>query len=251
METTTQKPLLKHLADFEQALKNYTPSKKTVEILKGMPLVSLIGPTASGRNTLINLLIQSGRYHVVVSDTTRKPRSNNGVMEQNGVEYWFKSEEEFLKGLQDGVYLEAAIIHKQQVSGINSADIEAASKADKIAINEIEINGAGNLHKFKPDTLFIFLLPPSFDVWMERIRGRGDVDEAELYRRLESALTEISSALQEDYYQFVVNYEIHEAAAAVDEIANGRALDDEKQQIGKDHAEQLLVDIQLFLAAER
>lgn len=84
---------------------------------------------------------------------------------------------------------------------------------------------------------------------MQRIRGRGDVDEAELRRRLMSAQDEIMDSLEKSYYQFVVNYEIHEAAQAVDEIANGRQLDPEKQRIGRNHAEQLLVDVQLFLAA--
>ncbi len=249
MEKTIQKPLLKHLAEFERILKQYELSQKSQQTLNSIPLVLLVGPTAAGRNTLIELLIQTGRYHSIVSDTTRAKRSNNGVMERNGVEYWFKSEEGFLEGLKNGAYIEAAVIHQQQVSGQNIAQIEAAKRADKIAINEVQIDGAANIRRFKPDTLCIFLMPPSFDIWMQRIRGRGDVDEAELRRRLMSAQDEIMDSLEKSYYQFVVNYEIHEAAQAVDEIANGRQLDPEKQRIGRNHAEQLLVDVQLFLAA--
>ena len=85
---------------------------------------------------------------------------------------------------------------------------------------------------------------------MERIRGRGDTDEGELGRRLESAKDEITTALNVDYYQFVINHEIHEAATAVDELANGRPIDYEKQQIGRDHAEQLLVEVEIFLKAQ-
>lgn len=249
METIKYKPLLKHLDELEDILKKYEPSEQSQETLRSMPLVLLVGPTASGRNTLINLLVQTDRYHYIVSDTTRPKRTNNGVMEQDGVEYWFKTEDEVLEGLKNGAYIEAAIIHKQQVSGQNISQIEAAQKADKIAINEIQIDGAANIHRFKPDTLVIFLLPPDFETWMQRIRGRGDVDKAELRRRLESSVEEISTALSKDYYQFVINHEIHEAAQAVDELANGRSLDPEKQQRGRDHAEQLLVDVQLFLSA--
>jgi guanylate kinase len=122
-------------------------------------------------------------------------------------------------------------------------------KTGKIAINEIENKGVATYYAYKPDTLCVFLLPPSFDVWMMRIRDRGDVDEAELRRRLESAVLEITDALKKNYFQFVVNHEIHEAAQAVDEIANGRALDEEKQKIGRNHAEQLLIDVQLYLKA--
>lgn len=248
MEVTKQKKLLRHLEEFERLLKNYSPSSRSQEILNSLPLVLLAGPTASGRNTLINLLVQTGRYHYIVSDTTRPKRSNNGVMEQDGVEYWFKTEEEFLKGLKQGSYIEAAVIHKQQVSGQNISQLEIANNADKIAITEVQNDGAANIHRFRPDTLIIFLLPPSFDVWMKRIRGRGDSNSAELRRRLESAQDEISDALKKDYYQFVINHEIHEATQAVDELANHRALNPEKQQLGRDHAEQLLIDIQLLLA---
>lgn len=250
MEIQKTKTLLRHLEEFEYILKTYSPSKQTLETLESIPLVLMVGPTAAGRNTLINLLVKTGRYYYVVSNTTRKPRANNGVMEQNGVEYWFKTEDEFLQELKSGNFLEAAVIHRQQVSGINISQLESASKEGKIAINEVEIVGAEHIEAYKPDTLLIFLLPPNFEVWMERIRGRGDIDNAELRRRLESAQTEITQALHEDYYQFVVNHEVHEAAVVVDELANGRASDPVKQQLGRNHAEQLLVDVQLFLASE-
>lgn len=250
MKTTKHTQLLMHLAEFEKLLANYTPSTKTIATLARVPLVLLVGPTASGRNTLINLLVQTDRYYYIVSNTTRKPRKNNGVMEQQGVEYWFKTEEEFLADLKAGKFLEAAIIHKQQVSGINIAQLESAAEQGKIAVNEVENVGAAHIYAYKPDTLFIFLLPPDFPTWMERLRGRGDMDEAEVCRRLQSAKEEISLALGEDYYQFVVNYEIHEAAAAVDEIANGRALNPKKQAIGRNHAEQLLVEVQQYLSKQ-
>lgn len=247
MEHIKQKPPLLHVDEFEAILKTYMPSAANLESLEKLQLVILAGPTAAGRNTLINLLIKTGRYHSVVSDTTRPKRFNNGIFERNGVEYWFITEQDFLDGLKQGNYLEAALIHRQQVSGVNITRLDGTLKAGKIAISDIENKGVATYHDYKPDTLCIFLLPPGFDVWMQRIRRRGDVDEAELRRRLESAVLEISDALKKDYYQFVVNYEIHDAAQAVDELANGRELDPAKQQIGRDHAEQLLIDVQLFL----
>lgn len=246
-EKTKNKPLLKHLDEFKRLLSTYEPSQDTLQTLRDVPLVLLVGPTAAGRNTLINLLVQTGRYHYIVSDTTRPPRTNNGVKEENGREYWFRSEDEFLKGLKDGAYLEAAIIHDQQVSGISSAELDAAKLVDKIALDEVEVAGAAHINAMKPSMLSVFLLPPSFDVWMQRLRDRGDMTEEELRRRLTSALAEIAAALQGDFYQFVINNEIHEAAVAVDELANGRAPDSVKQQLGQNHAEQLAIDVQLYL----
>jgi guanylate kinase len=212
-------------------------------------MVLLVGPTAAGRNTLINILSGTGRYHYIPSDTTRPPRVNNGIMEQNGREYWFKTEDDVLEGLQAGEYIEAALIHRQQVSGVNIHGLKLASTTGKIAITEIEPAGGAAYYAMKPNGLFIFLLPPNFDIWMQRLRGRGDMPEDELRRRLESARGEITTALTSDFYQFVINNEIHEAAMAVDELANGRAPDAEKQRLGRDHAEQLAIDVQLYLAA--
>ena len=249
MEQQTQTPQLTHLSEFEALLQGYAPSQDSLEILRNTKLVLLVGPTAAGRNTLIDILTHTGRYHYLVSDTTRPPRANNGVMEVNGREYWFKSEQEFLDGLRDGRYIEAAIIHRQQVSGISIAGLEEARKSGKIALDEVENLGAANIHAYKPDTLSIFLLPPSFDVWMQRLRSRGEMAEDEVRRRLESAEHEISTALKADYYQFVINNEIHEAAAAVDELANGRAVDVAKQAAGRNQAEQLAIDVQLYHAS--
>lgn len=244
MKTTNR---LERLDEFEAVLKDYRPSPESIELLKDIPFVLLVGPTAAGRNTLINILVDTGRYHYNVSDTTRQPRTNNGVMERDGVEYWFKTEEEFLSGLRAGAYLEGAIIHAQQVSGMSVAELQRAHNSGKIAINEIEVDGAAHIQAYKPDALFVFLLPPTFDIWMERLRGRGEMDEAEVRRRLDSSLDEISTGLKQDFYQFVVNNEIHEAAMAVDELANGRPVDRDKQAHGRDHAEQLLIDIRLYL----
>lgn len=239
--------ILHHIEDFRRVLAAYEPSPETKQTLAETSVVLLVGPTAAGRNTLINILVGTGRYHYIVSDTTRLPRVNNGVPEQDGVEYWFKSEDEFLSGLEQGAYLEAAIIHNQQVSGISVAELAQASRDGKIALSEIEPDGAAHIHSYTPGKLFVFLLPPSFDVWMERIHGRGEMTHEELVRRLTSAQEEIATALAADYYQFVVNNEVHEAATAVDELANGRSPDMAKQARGRDHAEQLLVDVQLYL----
>lgn len=250
MKTSTKnKQLLVYLNEFERLLASYKPSQKSVDVLQKTPFVFLVGPTAAGRNTLINILTGTGRYHYIASDTTRDPRSNNGVMEQNGREYWFKTEEEVLQGLKDGDYIEAALIHRQQVSGVNIHGLKLAHSTGKIAITELEPAGGAAYHHMKPEGLCVFLLPPAFDVWMQRLRGRGEMPESEIRRRLESARAEISEALKADFYQFVINNEVHEAAMAVDELANGRPVDEVKQSQGRSHAEQLAIDVQLYLAA--
>ncbi len=238
---------LENLEEFEQVIKQYHPSDQSVDIFRAVKQVILVGPTASGRNTMINILVDTGRYCMIVSDTTRQKRVNNGALEVNGKEYWFKSEAEFLQGIKQGEYLEAAIIHQQQVSGAHINEYIKANKSGLITIKEIEPNGAEFYHELNPNLLSIFLLPPSFDIWMQRLRGRGQIEEEEIVRRLTSAVEEITTALNKDYYNFVINNEIHEASQVVDELVNGRTPDNSKQQKGRNHALQLIEDVQLFL----
>lgn len=238
---------IERLVEFQNLLADYKPSDEALELLKTTRMVLLIGPTAAGRNTLIRILQETGRYHFIVSHTTRNPRDNNGVMEQNGVEYWFNTEQEMLEGLARGEYLEAEIIHSQQVSGTSIDELRRAREASEIPIGEIEPKGASKISKYENNILFIFFLPPNFPVWMERLRSRGQISEEEVRRRLVSAQDEINLALGSDIFQFVINNEIHEAAEAVDQLANGRPLDEAKQAQGRKHAQELLVGIADYL----
>lgn len=210
---------LHRIDEFKAALADYRLSEAAKQTLADLRLVLMVGPTSSGRNTIIRELVKTGGYHFIVSDTTRQPRSNDGVMEQNGVEYWFRTEDEMLKEIQNGDFLEAAIIHNQQVSGISIRELEKARQTDKIAIDEVEIVGADNTHRAKPDTIIIFSVPPGFEKWMHRLRKRGKMPEDEIHRRLETACLEFDAALVHDYYQFVINDDIDETVAVVDSIA--------------------------------
>ena len=239
---------LEHLSDFQQALQNYKPSEAAQKLLQNMKLVLLVGPTSSGRNTIINTLLESGNYHSIVSDTTRQPRENNGVLEQNGREYWFRTEEELLADIKKGAFLEAAVIHNQQVSGISMRELTSAADQGLIAINEIEVAGADNIHSIKPDALCLFILPPSFDEWMARMTARGQLPAEEVRRRLESAVYEITTALDRDFYQFVVNDTFIQTAARIDKMITTNLLN-EHQDEGRRVAEALLASTKQHLAS--
>jgi guanylate kinase len=229
-------------------LANYKPSKEALHDLEGGQLVLLVGPSSSGRNTIINELAKSGLYHFVVSDTTRQPRVNNGVLEENGREYWFRSEVDLLADLKEGKFLEAAIIHNQQVSGVSLRELEAAISEHKIAIDEIEVVGADNAHALIPEAQFLFVVPPSFEEWVTRMNARSTLPVDETRRRLESAVMEIKTALDRDYYIFVVNDTFMQTAKRVDSIIRQGLIDDEEQVRAKVVARQLLSSTEQFLA---
>lgn len=241
---------LTRLAEFESVLDSYQLSPAASVLLRDMPLVLLVGPSSSGRNTIINKLRQSGMYHYIVSDTTRQPRTNNGIAEENGREYWFRAETDIFHDLQTGQFLEAAIIHKQQVSGISMRELHTAADNHLIAINEIEVTGADTIYAAKPDALFLFIVPPSFDEWMARMSARGTLPEPELRRRLHSAIDEISLALQRSYYLFIINDTFTHTASQIDAMCQQTAtLSDDDQQHGRAVAQQLLTDTQEYLNA--
>ncbi len=238
---------LEHLSEFQQLLDTYQISDQTKATLDTVKLVLLVAPTSTGRNTLIKELIKTGDYHYIISDTTRKPRLNNGVMEQNGKEYWFKSEEEMLDELKGGSFLEAALIHNQQVSGISMREVEKAVTAQKIAITDTEIAGARRIYQLKPDALIIFVLPPNFNEWLRRLKDRGSMSVTEQHRRLLSAQKEFKDALQESFYSFVVNDNLLQAAQQINQLAHGEQLSDSARGVDRELAQELYEQLSGFL----
>ena len=218
---------LKHKQEFERILQDYSLPKGVSRLLKGMRLVLLVGPTAAGRNTIIDLLVASGGFVYIVSDTTREPRLNNGIMEKNGEAYWFRKEDDFLSELKKGEFLEAEVIHSQQVSGISIRELKKAHDTDKIAITDVDIKGFTNVTNRKPDTIGIYILPPNFDVWLERIVGRNHLPEKEIISRLETGLRIFDSAKQ-SRARIVINDKLSKTVELVDKIAHGQEPKDTK-----------------------
>jgi len=213
---------LQHYKEFEDILKTYTPSERALQATKNLKLVLLIAATSTGKNTIIRHQLETGRYYNLVSDTTRPPRRNDGIMEQNGREYWFRSEEEMLADLNAGELLEAELIHGQQISGISIRELEKAQKEGKIAITDVDPAGIHNIMNVKPDTFAVMLLPPSFEEWMRRFTSRGQMRPDEQKRRLETARNVFDEGLKHDFYHFVISEDIDQSGGIIDAIADGR-----------------------------
>lgn len=239
---------LTKLAEFQAILEQYQISPASQEVLMKTPLVLLTAPTSSGRNTIMHELVKRGDYYYIVSDTTRQPRINDGVPEQDGVEYWFRTEEDMLADLQAGKFLEAALIHEQQVSGISIREMEKARASGRIAITDIEIAGTHTIVQAKPDTIVLFILPPDFEEWQRRIKHRGLMSDEEFRRRMESAVDEFTEALERPYYHFVVNDKLSDTIATIDHLAKSGVPDGQKESRGREICEKLLAETKKLLA---
>lgn len=243
------KPKLEHKQEFEQILHDYTPASSYDELLGSAAVTLLVGPSSAGRNRIIKELLLTDKYHQIISDTTRPPRSNDGVMEQDGREYWFKSEIDMLNELKQGDLLEAAIIHEQQVSGVSIRELKASHEAGKVAINDIEVAGARYAKERLAKAKLIFVLPPSFEVWMQRLEGRGNMSDEEKRIRLATAAREIERMESEiGDYHVVVNDDLGEAVIKVRQISEEGAefsyAGSHEQQV----ARELIFNIHQFLS---
>lgn len=199
------KPVLLKIKEFREVLNNYSMSEHGKSVLARANLLAIDGPTAGGRNTIIGELVKTGRYMHIISDTTRPKRMNDGIEEQDGLQYWFRGEQRVLDDLRAGEYIEAAIIHNQQVSGTPIREIEDALNHDKISVLDIQYNGVDSVISEKSDTCVVWVTPPSFEEWITRLRKRGSMSDEEFHNRISSARVEYQHSLDNPYYKHVIN----------------------------------------------
>jgi guanylate kinase len=170
-------------------------------------LIVLAGPTAVGKGTVAAAVRETHpEVWISVSATTRPPRPG----EENGVHYWFVSDEEFDAMVERGDLLEWAVVHKAARYGTPRGPVELALASGRPAMLEIDLQGARQVRETMPDALFVFLKPPSWEELVRRLVGRGTESEAERERRLETARAEL--AAEREFDVTIVNHEVHAAA---------------------------------------
>jgi len=159
--------------------------------------VAICAPSGVGKTTVARRLVEAcGDVVFSVSATTRPARSG----ERHGVDYFFVSRATFEWMIEEGELLEWAEVHGD-LYGTPRANLEEAEKDGKQLILDIDVQGARQLREAVPDAVTIFLLPPSFDVLLGRLKGRQSEDEERVRRRLRTAKSELEAVGQ---FQFVV-----------------------------------------------
>lgn len=245
---TDTKPTLRDIQAFRDALERYQMSDHAKRILSEARLVVMSGLAGGGRNTIINRLVEQHEYYYLVSDTTRPPKLRDGAMERNGVNYYFRSEDDVLRDIQKGEFVEAEVIHNQQVSGTSIRELERANQSGRIAIAEVEFGGANNFVQAKPDTFAIALLPPDYDEWIRRFREREVIHEQEFLNRLGTAKKVLENMLDKPYFKFVINDNIELCVRDVREIVEQGIYSLETHLTGQTVARQILEKVSERLA---
>jgi guanylate kinase len=170
-------------------------------------LLVLAGPTAVGKGTVAAYIrVHFPEVWLSVSMTTRRPRPG----EVDGVHYHFVDEAEFDRMVAAGEFLEYAVVHGRAKYGTPRGPLERALREGRMAMLEIDLQGARQVRETMPDALFAFLAPPSWEELIRRQRGRGTESEEERVARLATAERELAAAAEFDVV--IVNDDVRRAS---------------------------------------
>jgi guanylate kinase len=176
---------------------------------RGAVPVVLAATSGTGKTTLARRLVDSSPAYVFsVSATTRPPRQG----ERDGVDYHFLPEEIFERRIREGAFAEWARVHGR-LYGTPRSELDAAAVRGEHVVLDIDVQGASQIRRSVPGACLIFVLPPSVDIMMARLEGRGTEDRSEVARRLRSARDELQAASDFDYV--VVNDDLDTCLAEI------------------------------------
>ena len=178
---------------------------------KGL-LIVLSGFSGAGKGTVVKRMMElHNEYALSISATTRSPREG----EVDGREYFFKSVDEFKQMIEKNELIEYA----QYVSnyyGTPKAYVEKQLEDGKNVILEIEIQGALKIKEIFPDTVLMFIIPPTAKELENRLRGRGTEDNATIKARLKRAVEESQGV--ENYDYIITNDEVDACVERIHDI---------------------------------
>lgn len=168
-------------------------------------LFVISAPSGAGKTTVCHRVLESiPDLAYSISHTTRPPRYG----EKDGVDYFFVSEDEFLRMRKRGDFLEWALVHNNYY-GTARRQISDCLGSGKDILLDIDVQGARQVRDQLSEAILIFILPPSWEVLEERLRKRQSNDEETLKLRIANARSEVRAVREYDY--IIINDDLDEA----------------------------------------
>jgi guanylate kinase len=185
--------------------------------------IILSAPSGGGKTSIARELLKRRPHDLgySVSCTTRTPRKN----EREGVDYYFLKRSEFARQRELGKFAESAEVHGN-LYGTLKSEVERVFASGKHVVMDIDVQGASQLIRAFPQAVTIFVLPPSGDVLLERLRKRRTESAAELAARLMSALQELQAV--DEYEYVIVNDDLDQAVQRVSSIIDAEVVSRER-----------------------
>ena len=186
-------------------------------------LIVISGPSGCGKDTIIGEVLKKtgDEAFLSVSMTTRAKRD----FEEDGVHYYFVSEEQFKSNIENDLMLEYAQ-YGSNYYGTPIGPIRDLLEKGKTVILNIEVTGGKNVRRLLPQAVQIFVAPPSLEELERRLYGRGSESPEEILKRMNIAKEEMNHACDYDY--IVVNDELSKAVDDVMAIIRASKLKKEK-----------------------
>ncbi len=182
-------------------------------------LVVISGPSGVGKTTIVHALEQQLGGAFSVSATTRPKTS----AEIHGRDYLFLDEDEFQTMIDRGEFLEYAQVFGKHWYGTPREPVERLLDEGQLVILDIDVQGAQHVKKSMPTAFSVFILPPSEEELLRRLRARGRDDEQAIQRRFAEAKQEIHFARTSACYDtFVVNDRLNDAIEKVVQLVADR-----------------------------
>lgn len=176
-------------------------------------LIIISGTTCAGKGTVIKkLLSQHNDIVLSISYTSREKREN----EIDGVDYYFVSKEEFERKIKNNDFLEYAQVQYKAYYGTPKAEIIKQLDQGKDVILEIDVQGAKQIKALFPNTILIFIMPPSMEEVKRRIKARGQENNEQIIARFKVAYNEINQV--NDYNYVIVNDDLDTAVRKIEAI---------------------------------
>ena len=185
-------------------------------------LFILSAPSGAGKTTLRwALLKQFSDLLYSISYTTREPRKG----EQDGADYYFITKAEFEKGIAEDRWAEWACVHGNYY-GTSAVFLDSSLAAGKDVLLDIDVQGAGKLIRRYPDSISIFITPPSIEVLKKRLQSRATDSKAAIRLRLKNAEAEMTQ--KKMYRHIIMNDRLSDAVAELTSLINQYKTDREK-----------------------